>query len=401
MRVRSYLVFFSWVAIVLCGVMAFLPFSVTQDVVQGNAGHVTLADRFVLGGRLFFQATFFIGILGLLLDRFVGFEKGFFSELKACYRGVPEILRRVVVLASIFCAVVNLNFLIDTNLHIFPFPESWADIYRQEVSSRVANVFFGMPLYAFNLGILTLLTATILFGRSRLPAWERAGGFADSEATLILDREKLKLTPRKRKWLHKAERLLEKGKLRRAARIFEKLGESYLYRAGKLYEKIHRHEHAARVFADAGQYFLQQDNRKRAGDSFFHAGHLDASLDAYREVLLSGKKNLSKERFIEIVKRMGEALYRLDRFKEAGELLMEHGCYAQAGECFEKVGEKTQAAEAYAKAGDLEASTKAFEDGGRPDLAELERGKWLMTHCEFQDAALAFEAAKRAWAYCS
>lgn len=395
MRVRSWLVFFSWVSVIFCGALALLSFLLAGQAADGEiaATQAPFVDRLAVWGSPLFRALFLVGIIGVLLDRFIGFKRGFFSQLRRCFKAVPEILRRFLIVTAIFAAVVNLDFLINTNLHLLPFPEAWGEIYQEHVSRHVARIFFGVPLYVFNAVIVVLFGASFSFGRSRLPAWERERRSPDLETTLILDRQRLKLTPRKLKWLKKAERLLERGRSGRAARLFEKLGESYLYRAGKLYEKIHRHERATEVFARAGQYFLEQGNQKRAGDAFFHGGRLQQALDAYRKVISSGKKTLTGERLLEIVKRMGEALFRLERYQEAGELLMKHECFAQAGECFEKAGAKTLAAEAYAKAGDLEASTRAFEDGGRPDLAKLEQGKWLMARCEFREAAAAFEAA--------
>lgn len=325
-----------------------------------------------------------------LLQTVLHGSSGMGVEMRRAWKAVPAVLRRLAWILLVALLAQDLAALLALACDALGASVGWGELFRKFSISQL-----GVSMYHIHLGVFLLFTALLLFGQSRRPEWERfvkgpptaAGatprGSADS-TQINLSREQFAL-------LGKAERLLERGKVLQAARIFEKLGESYFYRAGKLYEKARRGAQAHQAYLLAAKHFSQVGNDKRAGDAYFFAAQWEQATAYFRRALRT-PQSLGVERKKEVVTRLAESLQRQGMLQEAGALLLENQFYAEAGKCFEEAGLSERAAQAFAQGGHREASARAFEQSGRTDLADLQRARSRLDAGDFQAAAKAFES---------
>lgn len=366
----------------------------SHEFEPGSLLHVVIVVFRDYGEQLL-GILFLSSILVIALNSVIGLESGFWKTLRKCWSNVPGRLRMIGVIVLVFFVAVNTDYLVRVLIEGHHTAHAISRYYVEVVSRHVQSLIVGLPLFVYNAACMVVVGGLLIFGHLRRPDWEKQP--CAESSTLKIGTDSLILAPSlvSQPLIRKAELLVERGKLARAARCFEKAGEGFCYRAGSLYEKCELHDRAARAFEKAGQYYRRKGNYKRAGDAFFYAGVWDAAADAYAKVLVSQRSTHDHTRLLETVRRLGEAQFRLGRYEEAGTLYEKYGLHARAGECFEKAGLETRAAEAYARAGDSESSARAFEAGGRPDLAGLERAKALMSRGEFESAAEAFAKVER------
>lgn len=197
-----------------------------------------------------------------------------------------------------------------------------------------------------------------------------------------------------RRLLGKAEFFIENDKLLEAAKIFDELGKEYSYRAGKLYSQISMIDLSAASFLKAGSFFLNRGNFTRAGDSYYYGGFWAKAVDAYQHYVPPQAFLADKDQFMQWINHWGDALYRLERYDEAASLYMRYENFNLAGQAFEQAGKTTEAADAYHRAGAFESAFKVLEAGGYEELAQLERGKYLLQSEQYSEAALEFEKLK-------
>lgn len=266
--------------------------------------------------------------------------------------------------------------------------------YQAFVSQTLPSWIHGFPMHWVN-GILTLgLIVLVLLrwrGRSHQvePRTVRIPISAGARSiTMKVDPDELKL-------LGKAERLVERGKLSDAARIFDRLGKEFCYRAGKLYTQLGREDLAAASFLEAGNHFLKRGNTTRAGDAYYYGGHWERAADAYNRYHPPAAFLQDKELVAQFVNHWGNALLRLNRFQEAGQLFTRYEQFERAGEAFKLANKPAEAAEAFRRAGAFEASLQALEEGGLNEQARFERGKLLLHQGQYSEAALEFEKIKQ------
>jgi tetratricopeptide (TPR) repeat protein len=317
-------------------------------------------------------------------------SSGMGVEIRRAWRAAPGSLRRLAWILLIALLAQDLAALLALASDALGASAGWGDFFR-----RFSIAQLGVSMYHIHLGVFLLFTAMLLFGQSRRPEWERfvKGQAAVGGATLrsTADSTQINLSRQQFALLGKAERLLERGKVLQAARIFEKLGEAYFYRAGKLYEKALRPAQAQQAYLLAAKHFTQVGNDKRAGDAFFFAAQWDQATAFYRRALRA-PQSLGSERKKEVVARLAESLQRQGQLQEAGALLLENQLFAEAGKCFQEAGLSERAAQAFAQGGLREASARAFEQSGRTDLADLQRARSRLDAGDFQAAARAFES---------
>ncbi len=271
--------------------------------------------------------------------------------------------------------------------------DTLAGQYRDFIAAGLPSACHGFAMHWVN-GVLTLMIALLLVN-----SWWRRGRRSEAKSVRIpisagARSITMKVDPEELKLLGKAERLVERGKLLDAARIFDKLGKEFCYRAGKLYTQLGRDEQAAASFLEAGNHFLKRGNTTRAGDAYYYGGHWERAADAYSRYQPPAAFLQDKELVAQFTNHWGSALLRLNRFQEAGQLFLRFELFERAGEAFKLANKPAEAAEAFRRAGAFEASLQALEEGGLSEQARFERGKLLLNQGQFSEAALEFEKIK-------
>ncbi len=362
------------------------------DKLAGNPNTAGLARFLDDTGVPYLRLLLVLMIALIVLNHFIGLRWGFFDELRKCWKFVPVIAKQFFVMVSVMVAIVNADFAIEWLVGAFS--ESAAQGYERIVSRHISVVLFGLRLMLLNATYFVLITALILLGNSKRPAWERLEGKDRKRSSKDTSAQRVVLTPKQQRILRKAEAALEKGRIGRAARLFEKVGDLYAYRAGKLYDRLGEDDRAVRSFEVAGHHFAKEASNKRAGDAFYAARRWSDAAEQY-SLTLGKPHHLSGNQLEDMVRNLGDAYAHEARFEEAANLYRDYGLHRLAGECFEKAGLGAEAGESYARAGDSEASAKIFEQSGRLDLAGLERGRACMVRGDFLKAAKEFYAIER------
>lgn len=327
------------------------------------------------------------------IERTLGLNRNTLFTIQDIWEGLNRWQRGLCVGVGVVLVVVNLNQMIPYGLERMAL-FSVAEQYRIVLGGWMPGVLMDFPAHLLNLALgLFVMAFSFVFwwkdgGRSvQSPAFMRAGPSLQSIS--------MKVEPGDLKLLGKAERLIERDKLVAAAKIFDQLGKEFFYRAGKLYVQRGLDDKASESFQNAGSFFLKRGNYTRAGDSYYYGGFWEKAVEAYQRYVPPQAFLIDKDLVVQWVNHWGDSLYRLERYEEAGQLYMRYEIYGRAGEAFQKANKPTEAAEAFHRAGAFEQSFKALEEGGFGELAQLERGKYLMQQGHFPEAALEFEKLKQ------
>ncbi|MCB1049782.1 MAG: protein kinase [Acidobacteria bacterium] len=372
------------------GLSWVLSFSFADGALQWLSGLPILGVLFdwVDSGRHSALLFWFVVMVGLsLLQHFKGQDQAWMREYRASWKLVPKVLRQISLVLLVLLLAADLILLLEWIFESGGYSEIVSQL-NQGVLRLINLKNLGFSVYIPHIGVFVLFTALLLFGQSQRPDWER---FAKATARRpVGESTQVLLSGKHLSLLRKAERALEKGKILKAAQYFEKMGDAYLYRAGKLYERAGKEHQAQHAFLLAGQYFAANRNHKRAGDAFYFAGMWEQAASNFRTIL-EGETNPDPQRLEEVVDRLGESLGKMGLFEEAAHWALNYGQYSLAGTYFQRAGNQTQAAEAFAKAGDRVASARAFEQGGREDLAHQERAKAYWEKEDYLAAGKSFE----------
>lgn len=333
-----------------------------------------------------------VSLLAFMLNLAIGFGPGMLSDIRDSWRRLPHLICTLLITVGVLAIILNiiaLLWLLVANLEkldgvTIPLDEKIPESIRQWMGT--------LPAASVNFLFSLALSCAIVVGHLNAPSWKRIRlpqrviGEDQPGATT------LRLTKKNRLRLRKAERYIEKGKLYKAARLFEELGDEFYYRAGKFYGQKGYVQQASRAFLKAGDYFLARGNLPRSADAYYYGCHWVKASQVYERFMTQENLQGDKERMLQCAERWAESVFRQNRFKEAGHLYLRYGLFRKAGEAFERAGMATDAAEAYSKAGAFESSYKALSDSGLKDLAEMEKGKHLLLRGEFLRAAEVFAA---------
>lgn len=327
------------------------------------------------------------------LEHTVGFGYRFSEEVGELWENLPKQGRLGVRIVSVLLIPLNIHALVNFLFQI-GVSESGAETVNGYIETFVPHALLHLPVSWINLGF-TVVLAALLFRMTRDGG---ESGLVPIPAAAVTHHvtSSFDYAPgsKEYKLKRKAERNIEKGRLVKAAGMFEKLGREYYYRAGKLYHKCGREGDAHRAFKSAGEYYKMRGNCVRAGDAYFFGGHWELSADAYKQFTFPKHVMGEREVLLDWIRRWGEALFRLGRYMEAAELYTEHELHKLAGESFDKAGRPMEAAKAYSQAGAFEQSIKTLTESGHHELAQMEKAKLHMMRDEFLDAAREFEKGK-------
>jgi len=333
-------------------------------------------------------------IISTGVEQTVGFGRRSRLELVEIWDSLPRRLRRSLVGLGILLIPFELHGLLGYLLEATISSELGGRYDAWMLAIHLPRFFVFAPISLINCAVALILTAILVVAHFRLPRWGRVplpGGALTKISTQSFDFDPDSAEYKKKR---KAERYIEKGRLVKAARLFESLGREYAYRAGRLYHKSGRDRDASRTFGAAGDYYLERTNYARAGDAYYFGAHWMKAVDAYKRAAAPEAVIGERERILEMVRRWGESLYRLGRFLEAAGLYEKHELHKLAGEAYEKGGRPREAAEAYGRAGAFDASFKALLDSGHHELAQVEKGKLHLQRDEYLEAAREFEKGK-------
>ncbi|CAM2064624.1 Non-specific serine/threonine protein kinase [Sulfidibacter corallicola] len=338
---------------------------------------------------IFFNAMIMVA-LALVLDRTVGIGRGFLWGLRMCWEYVPGPLKFLVVVTGCVSIVLDFNALV---LWLIGEPSVPTDLEQTYFSfaTLLSSVTLGFHATTANSFFLTLVGFSLMVGYTRAPAWKRIRFVPTSNDKTLSGTMAHVDDERHRKKIAKAEQMIEDGKLGRAARLLESLGEEYCYRAGKLYVQRGLDAKAAGAFLRGGDYYARIGNYLRAGNAYFFGGHWDKAVEAFGRMSPSKGFMEDRERVEQWGSRWGESLYHLGRFQESAELYLRFKMFKKAGESYEKAGMMKEAAAAYEKSGAHDATLKALENGGHRDLALLEKAQRMVDQKDFAQAASLFE----------
>ena len=119
-----------------------------------------------------------------------------------------------------------------------------------------------VPVSVVNLVSVSIASVGLIHCHLKLPKWRRIPLPGASLGTQA-NPHKIDLSSSQSKIQKKAERCIEKGKLLKAARYFDQLGQEFFYRAGKLYHQRGREKEAADSFLR--RQFLYQSGAISSG----------------------------------------------------------------------------------------------------------------------------------------
>jgi len=333
-----------------------------------------------------------LSLMLLVIDRTVGLHAGFFLEFNDIWRRAPGLLKFLVTLLGLLALLTNLDFFITYVLNFFQIPGEAPIFYQEKIHYHLSRFVVFSPV-TMNAVFLTILGFAVVMGYRRLPIWRQSWGQDLGEDTTYVGSISVLRDPKKRQKLKRADSLLEKGNLLKAAKLFDSLGEECAYRAGKLFRDKGRDKAAAKSFLKAGDYYFSKGNYLRAGDAYYFGHFWEKASNVYAnfkptEVLLA-----DRDRVRMWIGRWGECLFMLGRYRDAAELYENHQMFNRAGEAYEKAGMAKEAADAYNKVGAFDSSFKALRDSGQQALAEIEKAKLLVQKGDLTQAALIFEQA--------
>lgn len=329
-------------------------------------------------------------LLGFFMERTIGFGHWSMDEIRSNWVYLPPYVKWPLIVTGVVILLFNLKILTGYIVQGSNFQPN--EIVAVDSDSPSLHFLSKNKLSIINFSFGITLGVVFLISHFNAPGWRRIRGAKEME-TRAVGNFTIRLSPKARKRLKKAETYMEKGRYYKAAKAFELLGEEFFYRAGKLYHETGYEDKAARAFMRAGEYFTRKNNFLRAGDAYYFGGHWEKAVQAFDKSPTSSFAD-DMVRVREWAERRGESLYNLGRFKEAGECYQDHGLFKRAGEAFEKAELHTAAADAYHHAGAYESSVKALTDGGYDDLAWLEKGNHFFEKESYLNAAEAFEQGK-------
>lgn len=361
------------------------PWTLGQVVETLPAGQ--LKDIMVDRGNFLFHIFLYgaMAALGaIVFEKTIGFRMGLIPEVREYWRRVPHLLGGSVIGLGALTVVAN----IDQVLYALA-----EDTYKvsglEPVHSMLgesAMLYAGFFLIAFLLSLVV--------GYQRTPHWRLSQLQAQAGEQTVIGMGS-KLDPSRRKLLRKAERFLEKGQPLKAARVFEKLGGDFYYRAAKLYREKDMADQACQAFLKSGEHYASFQNFIRSGHSYFFAENWEKAVQAYGLFKPNRSFLNDKARMTDFITHYGQALMALERYREAGQLFEKNDLFRNAGEAYEKAGLAMEASHAYKQAGEFESSFRALSEAGQEEQATLERAKYLAGKGEFAQAGLLFERAKQ------
>lgn len=327
-------------------------------------------------------------LVGFVVNLSIGLNEGFVREVLDSWASLHSGLRRLLGFVFMLLVLANLLSLVNF-LELAPVSE------ESRFTKIIQNYFGFVSMASINFLFMLVFAISVAFGHSRLPAWKRIqvpdkvnrGSNKPGSATLML-------SSKDRKLLRKAERLIEKEKLTKAAKIFEHLGDEFYYRAGKFYSQKGLEQKASKAFARAGEYYLQRGNFPRAADAYYYGRQWRNAAQTYERFIERGHMQDDAEQVQRWVNRWGESLCWLERYADAAKVYAKHGFHKKAGEAYERAGIGTEAAASYNKAGAFDSSYKALERTGHDDLAKLEKARYLMKEARFAEAGELFEMSE-------
>lgn len=321
-----------------------------------------------------------------------GFGNGFKKQLSACWRSVPIYLKLPTGVLGFLSLVSSADAFLFWLGDLSRTMGSVLSPYYQNISPLLANLLQDFSYILIDFCFLLSLSLSIVVGYLKIPEWQRIRFRRTDTDQTISASETILSNPVLREKLHRAENLLERGKVLKAAVIFDEIGNQYAYRAGKLYQSKGKDRKAKDAFEKAGAYFGKHYQHIKAGDAYYHAENWRKAAEHYRNFHIPDGFQRDS-RFEDFIRRWGESLFRLNAFLEAARIYEEHGFYKLAGEAFSKAERPEEAAQAYEKAGAFAESAKAFESMGKKEQAALVNAKRLAEKGEHTKAGAGFETA--------
>lgn len=329
----------------------------------------------------------------LVADRTIGLHRSFFLDFNEVWSKVPGVFKFLVTLLGMFALVTNLDSFVRFLLGTFEISSGISDFYVLKINYFLSRFIVFSPT-TINAIFLTVMGFTLIFGYRQLPIWRQEWAKDLREESAYMGSISVLRDPHKRKKLRRAETLLEKGNMLKAAKIFSELGKECAYRAGKLYRDKGKERLAAKAFLKAGDYYLGKMNYLRAGDAYYFGYFWEKAAAVYTTFKPTEDLLADRDRLRMWIGRWGECLFMLGRYREAADLYESHQMYNRAGEAFEKAGMATAAVEVYNKVGAFDSSFKALRESGQEALAEVEKAKLLVQKGEYTQAAIIFEEAE-------
>lgn len=324
----------------------------------------------------------------ILLDRTIGIGRGFLWGLRMCWQHVPRGLQFWVVVIGAIAVCIDLNELILYSLQPGDTPEGEGYLavaaaisrFTLETDATTANVFF-----------LVILSSAVMIGYYRAPVWQRIRCAPSAAEKTISGTMAAQVDTRARKKIAKAEQLVEEGRLGKAAKILEGLGEEYCYRAGKLYVQRGHHGRASAAFLRGGDYYARVGNYLRAGNAYYFGNHWEKAVEAFSRMRPSSGFLEDRERVSQWGQRWGESLFHLGRFEESAEIYLRFEMFQKAGESFEKAGMVKEATAAFDRVGSYATTSKMAEGHGEAEQQLLEKAKAAGRQGEWAQAGSFYE----------
>ena len=383
------------VSLILVGIVAIPVVYQALEVPFGELEDLRRFSSFIRDHIGFYLGAFALCLVGFLFERVVGFGDWTFPELRYNWRYLPQYIKIPLLLFFYLIVFFNIEFVV---VFLWSETEIWAkgyEHYQERISPWLHVGLMDAPLSLINTTFLVMLSVVFLVSHLNAPIWRRIKGVKEVKTARPTGPLTMRLSEKDRKRLIKAERYMEKGRLSKAAREFEALGEEMYYRAGKIYSDLGREDKASNAFLKAGHFFIKKSNFARAGDAYYYGGHWLKAIQAYERC--SPKKTFlnDQDRIREWATRWGESLFALGRYQEAGNHFHKYGFDKKAGEAFERAEMPTRAAESYGRAGAYESSVKALSDSGLQDEALLEKGRFLLKQERYLEAGETFEKGGR------
>jgi len=375
-----------WTILVFVGMGAIL------NLIQGSRDPLQLGTNqgvfweFLSSSGAWVNVLFFLTVTILSLHYSLGLKADLFQQISKTLKRAPKGLRLLAKIMLIAWCVVACDLLVH-NLLSWLQP-GWDRKYIE--GTQFFRVWDHLHFPVFTVVALILFLILFYVGYARRAPWDR-----QSNASVTMIRKRHDLSKPRAKKLRKAERLVEKGKRYRAAVLFEKIGDEYAFRAGKLFDETGRGDRARAAFARAGHHYRKLSRYERSGEAFFYAEEWHfASVDLEIALKAILKKQIaSTDRRQGIIEKYGEALFQDGQFEKAGHHYLTHQRFLQAASCFKRAGLADEAGKAYSKAGAHDKSFEVLSASGSDELAGVERGRWLMEEGRFKEAAQCFDEA--------
>lgn len=322
----------------------------------------------------------------ILLDRTVGIGRGFLWGLRMCWGHVPRLMQTFTVVVGLIAVAIDINQMVlwlfrnSAHLENLLAVASAISRFTLETDATTANVFF-----------LVVLSVAVMQGYYRAPVWQRIRCAPSAAEKTISGTMAAQVDAKARKKIAKAEQLVEEGRLGKAAKILEGLGEEYCYRAGKLYVQRGYHGRAAAAFLRGGDYYARVGNYLRAGNAYYFGNHWEKAVEAFARMKPSSGFLEDRERVTQWGARWGESLFHLERYEESAKIYLRFEMYQKAGESFEKAGMPVEAAQAFERVGAYQSSIDSRQKHGDAEKALLEKAKQAGRQGEWAQAGSMYE----------